>query len=122
MQSKNQMTMHTNEGCALAGSSCLANQGCPLKGGKFGDEFNHGNGGTYAMEWTSNGIYVWFFDKDRPKDILGDSPNPQGWGDPIASFQGGSSCNIDQYFKDQQVVFDTTFCGEQTFSICHEPR
>ncbi|KAL9027783.1 MAG: hypothetical protein Q9196_003746 [Gyalolechia fulgens] len=114
MQSQNQVTMHTSEGCSLAGSSCLAQEGCSLgDSGKFGDGFNPGNGGMYAMEWTSNGIFVWNFDRGQePQDILGESPDPQGWGNPTASFQGGSSCDIDQHFKDHQIIFDTTFCGD----------
>ncbi|KAL8997264.1 MAG: hypothetical protein Q9188_006369, partial [Gyalolechia gomerana] len=114
MQSQNQVTMHTSEGCSLAGSTCLAHEGCSLENsGKFGDGFNQGNGGIYAMEWTSNGIFVWNFDRGQePQDVLGESPDPKGWGNPTASFQGGSSCDIDQHFKDQQIFFDTTFCGD----------
>ncbi len=119
MQSSNQATMHTNDGCSFAdasptscGSSGSNNQGCPIKGGAFGDGFNPGNGGTYAMEWTGRGIYVWYFARGQePQDVLGDSPKPKQWGEPTASFQGGTNCNIDQFFKDQQIVFDTTFCG-----------
>ncbi|KAL8920960.1 MAG: hypothetical protein Q9208_005986 [Pyrenodesmia sp. 3 TL-2023] len=120
MQSKNQATMHTSDGCSFAnaspsscGSSGSNNQGCPIKGGAFGDSFNPGNGGTYAMEWTGGGIYVWHFARGQePQDILGDSPKPKQWGEPTASFHGATGCNVDQYFKDQQIVFDTTFCGD----------
>ncbi|KAL8971645.1 MAG: hypothetical protein Q9197_003170 [Variospora fuerteventurae] len=117
MQSMNQVTMHTDPGCSLAGSSCgsgpESNEGCPVKGGPFGNGFNPGDGGVYAMEWTSSGIFVWFFDRGQePSDILGDSPNPEGWGDPTASFEGGNSCDIDRNFKEQQIVFTTTFCGD----------
>ncbi|KAL8901680.1 MAG: hypothetical protein Q9207_005081 [Kuettlingeria erythrocarpa] len=127
MQSSNQATMHTNDGCSFAdaspsscGSSGSNNQGCPIKGGAFGDSFNPGNGGTYAMEWTGRGIYVWYFARGQePQDVLGDSPKPKQWGEPTATFQGGTNCNIDQFFKDQQIIFDTTFCGDwagQTWS------
>lgn len=113
MQSQNQMTLHTSDGCSLAGSSCLANKGCPAKGGAYGDGFNENNGGTYAMEWHSSGIYVWYFPRGHePKDILGDSPDPKQWGNPTANFDGGSGCDIDSHFKDQNIVFDTTFCGD----------
>ncbi|KAL8732623.1 MAG: hypothetical protein Q9166_002598 [cf. Caloplaca sp. 2 TL-2023] len=113
LQPYNQMTMHTSEGCSLAGSSCLSHQGCPSKGGAFGDGFNHNNGGTYAMEWTADAIKVWFFSRGQePQDILGGSPDPTKWAKPISIFQGGSNCNIDSHFKDQQIVFDTTFCGD----------
>lgn len=122
MQSKNQVTMHTSPGCSLAGTSCgsggASNEGCPLEAGAFGDGFNAGNGGTYAMEWTSDGIDVWFFKKGKEAgDVLGNSPDPKGWGSPTASFQGGSGCNIDEFFNDHQIVFDTTFCGKINESL-----
>ncbi|KAL8949147.1 MAG: hypothetical protein Q9222_004728 [Ikaeria aurantiellina] len=113
LQPYNQMTMHTSGGCSLVGSSCKGNEGCAAKGGAFGDGFNHNKGGTYAMEWTSDAIKIWFFSKGQePKDILGESPDPTKWSNPISQFQGGSNCDIDSHFKDQNIVFDTTFCGD----------
>ncbi|KAL8998205.1 MAG: hypothetical protein Q9169_002690 [Polycauliona sp. 2 TL-2023] len=113
LQPGNAMTMHTSEGCSLVGSSCFAHKGCTAKGGAFGDGFNLNNGGIYAMEWTSKGIKMWFFSRGQePDDILGESPDPAKWANPISNFQGGSNCNIDSHFKDQQIVFDTTFCGD----------
>ncbi|KAL9578668.1 MAG: hypothetical protein Q9212_005573, partial [Teloschistes hypoglaucus] len=118
LQSVNQVTMHTSQGCSLAGSSCLANQGCPAKGGNYADSFNKANGGIYAMEWTGNGIYVWYFARGKePKDILGKNPTPKSWGNPTVRFDGGNNCNIDQHFKNQQIVFDTTFCGDWAGSV-----
>ncbi|KAL8680354.1 MAG: hypothetical protein Q9186_003475 [Xanthomendoza sp. 1 TL-2023] len=118
LQSENQMTMHTNEGCSLAGSSCLSNQGCSAKGGAFGDGFNQNNGGIYATEWTNDAIKIWFFPRgQQPNDILSDSPDPTKWGNPTSTFQGGSNCDIDSHFKDQQIVFDTTFCGDWAGSV-----
>ena len=65
------------------------------------------------MEWTGDAINIWFFSRgSEPGGILGDSPDPSNWGSPTGNFQGGSSCNIDTYFKNQNIVFDTTFCGE----------
>ncbi|KAL8803406.1 MAG: hypothetical protein Q9182_003204 [Xanthomendoza sp. 2 TL-2023] len=114
LQSENQMTMHTNAGCSLAGSSCLANKGCPAKGGAFGDTFNNNNGGIYATEWTAAAIKIWFFPHggQSPPDILSRAPDPTRWGPPTATFQGGPNCKIDSHFKDQHLVFDTTFCGD----------
>lgn len=113
LQTQNQMTMHTSDGCSLAGSSCLSNQGCSAYGGAFGDSFNQGKGGTYAMEWTGDAIKIWFFARGQePKDILGDSPDPNTWANPASTFQGGSNCDMDAHFKDQQILFDTTFCGD----------
>ncbi|KAL8708311.1 MAG: hypothetical protein Q9220_006786 [cf. Caloplaca sp. 1 TL-2023] len=113
LQPYNQMTMHTSGGCSLVGSSCKGNEGCAAKGGAFGDGFNHNKGGTYAMEWTSDAIKIWFFSRGQePQDILGQSPDPTKWANPISQFDGGSNCNIDSHFKDQKIVFDTTFCGD----------
>lgn len=65
------------------------------------------------MEWTEDAIKIWFFSSGQePGDILGESPDPTKWATPISTFQGGSNCNIDSHFKDQQIVFDTTFCGD----------
>ena len=105
--------MHTSEGCSLVGSSCHSDTGCGAKGGAFGDGFNLNKGGTYAMEWTRDAIKIWFFSRGQePGDILGGSPDPTKWANPVSTFQGGSNCNIDSHFKDQQIVFDTTFCGD----------
>ncbi|KAL8696725.1 MAG: hypothetical protein Q9201_007512, partial [Fulgogasparrea decipioides] len=112
LKPQNQMTMHTSDGCSLAGSSCFGRKGCPAKGGAYGDDFNSNNGGTYAMEWTSSGIHIWFFARGQePGDVLGDSPEPKNWGEPTGRFDGGDGCDIDSHFKDQKMVFDTTFCG-----------
>jgi hypothetical protein len=41
----------------------------------------------------------------------GSSPDPSGWGPPVASFSS-ASCDIDSHFQNNQIVFDTTFCGD----------
>ena len=51
---------------------------------------------------------------DAPSDALSDAPDPSGWGTPIGSFPSGPSCDVDAFFKDQQLVFDTTFCGKNS--------
>ena len=115
-QSQNQMTMHTSAGCTLAGSDCQGNTGCPVTGGgssSYGNGFNSANGGTYAMEWTSAQISIWFFSRgSEPGDINSANPNPSNWGNPTGSFAGGSGCDIDSHFMNNNIVFDTTFCGD----------
>ena len=110
------MTMHTSDGCSLAGNSCLANKGCSVNGGgasSYGDGLNKAGGGVYATEWTSDHINIWFWPKgSAPADVLGANPNPTAWGKPTANFQGGQGCNIDKHFNNMQLVFDTTFCGD----------
>lgn len=67
----------------------------------------------YAMQWESSGIYVWFFPRNNiPADIRNGAPATGNWGLPIVAFNGGSSCNIDSFFANQNIVFDTTFCGD----------
>ncbi|KAL8960604.1 MAG: hypothetical protein Q9183_005436 [Haloplaca sp. 2 TL-2023] len=113
LQSENMVTMHTSESCSFAGSSCFAPKGCSANGGAFGDGFNKGNGGIYAMEWTSNAIHVWHFPRGKePEGILGKHPDPRKWGEPTTRHDGGDNCHIDSHFKDQQIVFTTTFCGD----------
>ncbi|KAL8999370.1 MAG: hypothetical protein Q9169_001796 [Polycauliona sp. 2 TL-2023] len=115
-QAQNQMTMHTGPGCNLAGSSCEGGLGCHIKpqgSNNYGTGLNNAGGGIYAMEWTSGSINIWFFPRNAiPSDISTANPSPSTWGAATASFVGGDSCNIDQNFKDNNIVFDTTFCGD----------
>lgn len=110
------MTMHTSDGCSLAGSSCQGNQGCSQSGGgpnSYGNGFNANNGGVYAMEWTSDHLNIWFFGRgSEPEGVSGDSPDPSSWGTPTTTFNARDGCDIDSHFKNQNIVFDTTFCGE----------
>lgn len=119
-QSQNAMTMHTSGGCSLISKDCQGNQGCGMQSGgsaSYGDGFNNGNGGVYAMEWTSSAINIYFFGRSSiPAGILGGSPDPSTWGTPMATFQGGSGCTIDDHFKDNNIIFDTTFCGKPALS------
>jgi len=115
-QAQNAMTVHTSAGCTLMNENCEGNTGCGVQNGgatSFGDGFNNANGGVYAMEWTSDAINIWFFSRSSiPAGATGDTPDPSTWGNPTASFQGGSGCDIDQHFANNNIVFDTTFCGD----------
>lgn len=123
------MTLHTGPGCSILSntglfsgqmksSSCESsngnNQGCQIASSdsnSYGAGFNSGKGGVYAMEWSGTSIAVYFFPRNSiPSDALGDSPNPSAWGKPVAYFGGG--CDMLTSFIDQQIVFDTTFCGD----------
>ena len=118
------ITLHTAAGCnvnaagSLDGSTllspnCQGNNGCTITATSpqgYGAGFNAIGGGVYAMQWESSGIYVWFFPRNAiPADVTSGSPNPSGWGTPTAKFTG---CNIDQFFMNHNIVFDTTFCGD----------
>ena len=129
----NQVTLHTNAGCSLdsnnfsgqaATTKCdinasgqSKNQGCGITDNtnvaSFGAGFNAANGGVYATEWSTQGISVYFFSRNAiPQDITSGSPDPTTWGTPMASFPGGSSCDIDSHFKDMSIILDNTFCGD----------
>ena len=115
-QSTNAMTMHSNGGCQMVNKDCQGESGCGVQAGgpsSYGDGFNNANGGVYAMEWTSSAINIWFFGRGSiPNGATGDNPDPSTWGNPTASFQGGSGCTIDDHFNNNNIVFDTTFCGD----------
>ncbi|MCJ1239044.1 hypothetical protein MMC14_007037 [Varicellaria rhodocarpa] len=131
---QNSMTLHTKSGCSVnnqnsynpvTGSTTLtsncdvnaagqsANAGCGNLADSsttYGSQFNSQGGGTYATEWTSSAIKIWFWPAGTaPGDVSGSNPNPSGWGTPTSIFQGG--CNIDSFFQNNKIVFDNTFCG-----------
>ncbi|OAP63931.1 hypothetical protein AYL99_03158 [Fonsecaea erecta] len=130
-QASNAMTLHTDSGCSITNngmfSGSVATPNCDIKAagqamnagcsistpndGTYGTGFNQAQGGVYATEWTSSAISIWFFSRSAiPSDISSGSPDPSNWGQPLASFSGG--CNIDEFFNNNQIVFDTTFCGD----------
>ena len=124
------ITLHTEAGCTintagsqagtvLQNSNCNtnnANTGCGVTtttANAYGNSFNNIGGGVYAMQWESSGVYVWFFPRGSiPSDITDGAPVTGNWGTPIVAFNGGSSCNIDSFFANENIVFDTTFCGD----------
>jgi hypothetical protein len=131
-QTNNDMTLHTGPGCTIANggsgktaysgsltsTNCVSgsgdNTGCQIQDNSdssYGSGFNSNGGGVFAMDWTSSGIAMYFFPRgSEPDDCTGSSPNPSSWGEPVAYFSGG--CDISSAFTNQQIVFDTTFCGD----------
>lgn len=121
------ITLHTSPGCSVdfasGTSDCSAgnsNTGCGIAtttANAYGPGFNAAGGGVYAMQWASDGIFVWFFPRGQiPADITSGAPDPSGWGTTIASF-AGSGCNFDNSFANHNIVFDTTFCGTWAGSV-----
>ena len=125
-QQTNQMTLHTGSACNVQSSPMLGklfsgncdvsggdNTGCPITTTDtqtYGSGFNQQGGGTWATEWTSSAIVIWFFPRGKePQDLASGKPNPSSWGSAMANFVG---CDISSNFKNQQIVFDTTFCGQ----------
>jgi hypothetical protein len=134
-QTTTSVTLHTAEGCSinndgaaegttLVHANCNENTaytGCgqtTSDNQNYGDGLNAIQGGVYATQWTSDFIAVWFFPRTAiPEDINSGTPNPDGWGKPIAKFNGADTCNIDQFFHDHRIVINTTFCGDWAGSV-----
>lgn len=129
-QASTDITLHTGPGCTitnegtdptteLVGTDCGAgngNTGCGQQTSNtlnYGDGFNGIEGGVYAMEWTSDFIAVWFFARDAiPNDILDGNPDPSSWGLAAAKFVGSPGCDLDSFFRDHNIIINTTFCGD----------
>lgn len=131
-QTNNGMTLHTGPDCKIGPDTSIfagevttpncdveakdqnKNAGCSIEHpskDSYGTGLNAIGGGVYATQWTAEAISVWYFPRNSvPKDALGESPNPDGWGIPAAKFTGG--CDIENMFKEQQIVFNTAFCGD----------
>jgi hypothetical protein len=126
------MTLHTSPGCQIGSDTTQfsgsvttgncdvnaegqsKNVGCSIESSSkqsYGAGLNQIGGGVYATQWNSDGINIYFFPRNAiPADVLGANPNPSGWGKPAAKFAG--ACNIDKMFAEQQIIIDTTFCGQ----------
>ncbi|KAF2498311.1 hypothetical protein BU16DRAFT_558378 [Lophium mytilinum] len=127
LMTANKPSAHTSAGCTITGSNQTAtlsqpdcspaapgNIGCGsamVEPNSYGAGFNAAGGGIYAMEWTSAAIRIWFWPHGSvPPSLYTPNPKPDEFGIPGASF-AGPGCDIDEHFKQHQIVFDTTFCG-----------
>ncbi|KAI5455650.1 concanavalin A-like lectin/glucanase domain-containing protein [Mariannaea sp. PMI_226] len=123
-QSANIVTLHTSPGCTMTNegtmdSTVLKEPNCHLGCSQtssgtsnYGTDFNQNGGGIYVLEWTPSRISVWFFSRSTiPSDIASQEPDPSRWGKPIARFNGNAGCNINEHFRNNNLVIDTTFCG-----------
>ena len=101
--------------CYIDASNQYSNQGCGIinnNDASFGTPFNNKKGGVYAVQWTQSGIFMWFWNTGNvPSNVVSSSPNPDSWGKPYAGFPFGSWCSS-SHFKNLQIVFDLTFCGD----------
>merc|ERR1712232_336288 len=90
-------------------TNCIGNEGCAIlnnNGNSFGAGINSVGGGLFAMEWTSWGISMWFWNEGSiPEDAKSNTPNTANWGNMYASWQFGDWCPS-SHFSNQQIVFD----------------
>jgi len=132
LNTQNQMTLHTGPGCApqtsasdytgqQLGTTCPSsdgsNAGCAYlnpSNTSYGDGLNKAGGGVFAMHWDGSGVYIWqWTHEDQPCDLVdqSDSPDPSGWGTPVAAWVA-DGCSPYTYLKDHQVIIETTLCGD----------
>jgi len=123
----NQITIHTKPGCVPGtgpggqsgqkgvGNDCGANGGdigCgvnTVRPEAWGKAFNSAGGGVYAMMWTSTAIKIWHWKQNEvPGDARGNNPNPDGWGQPVANWNG---CDFGKLMDNMNIVINTAFCG-----------
>ncbi|KAH9930333.1 concanavalin A-like lectin/glucanase domain-containing protein [Fomitopsis serialis] len=126
---QNQITLHSGDGCTLSGSpnttshllgtQCASSNdndaGCAYQQDdttSFGAGFNGAGGGVFAHLWNTDGITVWYFQRNAiPSDITNKNPDPTSWGTPAAAFPS-TSCDMASHFYDHSIVIDTTICGD----------
>lgn len=135
----NKMTLHTSnlisnftlsgehETGVLLGNDCSADNGytgCSVQDQNplsAGDQFNRQGGGVYVLEWTSQFIHIWFFDRTSiPASITQGKPDPDTFGPaseyglPAANFQSyrNGTGLIDDHFSDHNIVINIDFCGD----------
>lgn len=132
-QASNGVTLHTRVGCSMTNTGSLASTkmvnidcqgtaGCgqaTAETNNYGPGFNAIGGGIYAMEWTSEAISVWFFPRNDPmvarlNEFNMSAPDPSTFGQPLARFVG-DSCNIDEHFVNNNIVFNIDYCGDCTY-------
>ncbi|KAL7814685.1 glycoside hydrolase family 16 protein [Trichoderma aethiopicum] len=85
------------------------NQGCTATDGN--GPWASSNGGTYAIEWTSDYIKLYNWARgSEPANLASSSPDTSTWGTPAVNLQN-SNCNIDSHFNSQRMILDIDFCG-----------
>ncbi|TRM64697.1 concanavalin A-like lectin/glucanase domain-containing protein [Schizophyllum amplum] len=126
----NQYTLHTSDGCSaslgtekvtatVGNAKCASangdNAGCAYFDSddrSYGKGFNKAGGGVYAHMIDSTGIKIWFFSRsDIPQDITDGNPDPSSWDSP-AAFWATETCDTASHFYSQQLIIDTTLCGD----------
>jgi hypothetical protein len=132
LNTNNQIALHTRPGCTHVASppnqlgkslelDCSKDAGCTVQDPRvtsYGDGFNKAGGGIFATQFASDGIYIWFWSRASiPTSVtaLSSSKSPitslTDWGNPVASYPGGSNCDIPKAFTSQNLIIDITLCG-----------
>jgi hypothetical protein len=142
-QTQNRMSLHTGNNCqhpsqddfssapsskipfketgSVTSTDCYnqtnLNEGCVItdsRSSSYGQDFNGGGGGVYAMLRDSQGIRIWFWPRGSfPSDVQSGNqtvdPSSSGWGDPAAYFPV-SSCQTDFGLQSIYLVSESQCC------------
>jgi len=114
-------SIHTSKGCEMpqvpgidnggrgwTGPGDSGNDGAGVFGNSAGSALNNMGGGIYAVHWTSAGLAMYFFPRNKVPSNMDD---PSTWGAPWRLFPFGPKCPS-SHFGHMKVTFDLTFCGD----------
>ncbi|KAH8104939.1 concanavalin A-like lectin/glucanase domain-containing protein [Phellopilus nigrolimitatus] len=124
----NQMTLHTEPGCVQSNATQTStlvnstdcdfeangNQGCTTTDpntSSYGEAFAVAGGGIYVTEFAASGISS---RSSIPSSLSSDnvtSFDTGSLGIPVVNWPN-TGCNIDNFFRPQNLVFDITLCGD----------
>jgi len=127
----NRYALHTYAGCELSSSessslqtgsivstACndtINNEGCVISDpsqNSFGPNFAKNGGGVYATLFDTDGIKLWFFERNQvPSDVKNGTPTPGSWSAPSANYLA-SSCDPTKFFGPQSLTLYINICGK----------
>jgi len=131
MVHNSQSSLHTDPGCTAVNAvqtstlvnstDCSfktnSNEGCFVEDpdpNSYGAAFAAAGGGVFVTEYAETGISIWFFSRSNvPSSLQGNasSIDTSTLGKPVSNYPSGH-CNIDQFFRAQNLIFDITLCGD----------
>lgn len=129
LQTMNQQTLHTTQNCTLTrdpsspftgnvqNTDCYAfangNAGCGIQDSRtssYGAGFAQGGGGVWVTELADEGVSVWFFPRSQIPSAIsqgGKVLDTKKLGERTA-FWPASTCDIQEHFNPQNLIFDIT--------------
>ncbi|KAF8340185.1 glycoside hydrolase family 16 protein [Amanita rubescens] len=121
LMNHNQYVLHTTPGCKIDTSStdCSVPAGCVVaetKANSYGAGFAQAGGGVYAAQLDVSGVYIWFWSRPNVPENLQTATSTSTldtstWGPPSAAYSS-STCDYNEFFAPQQLLFTTTLCGD----------
>ncbi|KAH9987105.1 concanavalin A-like lectin/glucanase domain-containing protein [Russula vinacea] len=119
MVHNSQSSLHTEPGCTAVNAVQTNKLERGVRRGgpdpnSYGAAFAAAGGGVFVTEFAETGISIWFFSRANiPSSLQGNasSVDTSTLGKPVSNYPSGH-CNIDQFFRAQNLIFDITLCGD----------